>query len=71
LSGQRILILLRFSQCFHIEPIDQRIQLTDRLDAFAGRQWATPDGVPYNNPDDWGLGGLREIEVAERVWRLE
>lgn len=32
---------------------------------------ATPDGVPYQNPDDWGFGSLREVEIAERVWRLE
>jgi hypothetical protein len=32
---------------------------------------ATPEGVPYRNPDDWGLGGAREVELAERVWRLE
>jgi hypothetical protein len=32
---------------------------------------ATPEGVPYHNPDDWGLGNLQEIEIAERVWRLE
>lgn len=34
-------------------------------------EMATPEGVPYKNPDDWGLGGLREVEIAERVWRLE
>jgi len=32
---------------------------------------ATPEGVPYHNPDDWGLGNLKEVEIAERVWRLE
>lgn len=32
---------------------------------------ATPEGVPYHNPDDWGLGNAKEIEIAERVWRLE
>jgi hypothetical protein len=34
-------------------------------------EWATPEGVPYYNPEDWGLGSLREVEIAERVWRLE
>ena len=34
-------------------------------------EWATPEGVPYHNPDDWGLGNLSEIEISERVWRLE
>ena len=34
-------------------------------------EWATPEGVPYYNPDDWGLGALSEVEIAERVWRLE
>jgi hypothetical protein len=32
---------------------------------------ATPKGVPYRNPDDWGFGNLKEVEIAERVWRLE
>jgi hypothetical protein len=32
---------------------------------------ATPEGVPYQNPDDWGLGSLSEVEIAERIWRLE
>lgn len=32
---------------------------------------ATPEGVPYHNPDDWGLGNCKEVEIAERVWRLE
>jgi hypothetical protein len=29
------------------------------------------DNLPYRNPDNWGLGDLTEIEIAERVWRLE
>jgi hypothetical protein len=32
---------------------------------------ATPEGVPYRNADTWGLGDLSEVEIAERVWRLE
>ena len=32
---------------------------------------ATPEGVPYYNPDDWGLGNAKETKIAERVWRLE
>jgi hypothetical protein len=32
---------------------------------------ATPDGVPYQNPDDWGLGSCNETKIAERVWQLE
>ena len=31
---------------------------------------ATPDGVPYHNPDDWGLGNASEVKIAERVWQL-
>jgi hypothetical protein len=34
-------------------------------------EMATPEGVPYHNTDDWGLGNLNEVEIAERVWRLE
>ena len=32
---------------------------------------ATVEGVPYQNDDDWGLGNLHEVELADRVWRLE
>lgn len=32
---------------------------------------ALTDNLPYRNSDDWGLGNLREVEIAERVWRLE
>ena len=32
---------------------------------------ATTEGLPYHNPDDWGLGNCREVQLAERVWRLE
>ena len=32
---------------------------------------ATIEGVPYHNPDDWGLGNRREVQLEERVWRLE
>lgn len=34
-------------------------------------EWATIEGVPYHNGEDWGLGSCREIQLAERVWRLE
>jgi hypothetical protein len=34
-------------------------------------EWATIDGVPYCNPNTWGLGEFREVKLAERVWRLE
>jgi hypothetical protein len=33
-------------------------------------EMATVEGVPYHNPDDWGLGNCREEQLAERVWRL-
>jgi hypothetical protein len=34
-------------------------------------EMATIDGLPYHNNDDWGLGNYREVQLAERVWRLE
>jgi hypothetical protein len=34
-------------------------------------EMATVEGVPYQNPDDWGLGNARERELGERVWQLE
>jgi hypothetical protein len=38
--------------------------------AFHGER-ATVEGVPYHNDENWGLGNAREIELADRVWRLE
>jgi hypothetical protein len=32
---------------------------------------ATIEGVPYHNQPDWGLGNQREVQLDERVWRLE
>jgi hypothetical protein len=32
---------------------------------------ATLEGVPYHNSEDWGFGNSKELEIAERVWRLE
>jgi hypothetical protein len=32
---------------------------------------ATPAGVPYKNDDHWGLGDAREVQLAERIWRLD
>lgn len=34
-------------------------------------EWADLDGLPYSNPHDWGLASLRQVEVGERVWRIE
>lgn len=43
---------------------------TENLQPHHG-EWATTEGVPYYNSDDWGLGNYREVEIADRVWRLE
>lgn len=32
---------------------------------------ATIEGVPYQNPATWGMGNFQEIQIADRVWRLE
>ncbi|HEV2763879.1 MAG TPA: hypothetical protein VGV38_12935 [Pyrinomonadaceae bacterium] len=32
---------------------------------------AVADGVPYQNPETWGLGDRRDVQLADRVWRLE
>jgi hypothetical protein len=34
-------------------------------------EMATVEGVPYHNSGEWGLGNCREVQLAERVWRLE
>jgi hypothetical protein len=34
-------------------------------------EWAPMDGLPYHNPEAWGLGDREEIEIGERVWLLK
>lgn len=34
-------------------------------------EYAPLDNLPYQNSADWGLGNCREIQISERVWRLE
>ncbi|HVF50868.1 MAG TPA: hypothetical protein VNA19_12320 [Pyrinomonadaceae bacterium] len=34
-------------------------------------EMATVEGVPYENGADWGLADRREVQLAERIWRLE
>jgi hypothetical protein len=34
-------------------------------------EWATIEGVPYQNPVTWGMEDYREVQLAERVWQLE
>lgn len=34
-------------------------------------EMASVEGVPYHNGDEWGLGNCREVQLAERIWRLE
>jgi hypothetical protein len=31
---------------------------------------ATVEGIPYRNPDDWGLSGRPEVELAPRVFEV-
>jgi hypothetical protein len=32
---------------------------------------ATIEGVPYQNPATWGMENFREVQTADRIWRLE
>jgi hypothetical protein len=34
-------------------------------------EWATLEGVPYENHSNWGLAGRQETELAERVWFIK
>lgn len=34
-------------------------------------EWAPMDGIPYDNPETWGLGDREEVEIAERIWLLK
>jgi SAM-dependent methyltransferase len=42
---------------------------TTEIQAHHGEQ-AGVEGVPYQSDDGWGLAGVPEEELAERVWRL-
>lgn len=33
-------------------------------------EWATLEGIPYHNPDSWGLADRKETEIAERIWQI-
>lgn len=60
----------------HIDKIGKILHLahptscTEGVQAHHG-EFAPMDDLPYRNGDDWGLGNCREIEIGERIWRLE
>jgi hypothetical protein len=43
---------------------------TEQVQAHHG-EYAPLDNLPYQNDEDWGLANCKEVEIAERVWRLE
>lgn len=43
---------------------------TENIQLHHGER-ATPEGVPYMNSDHWGMANLTEVEIGERVWRLD
>jgi hypothetical protein len=43
---------------------------TEQVQAHHG-EYAPLDNLPYQNDEAWGLGNCKEVEIAERVWRLE
>lgn len=34
-------------------------------------EWATLEGLPYTNSENWGLADRAETEIAERVWLIK
>lgn len=60
----------------HINKIGKILHLAHPTSCTEGVQdhhgeYAPTDGLPYLNDEDWGLGNCREIEIGERIWRLE
>ncbi len=43
---------------------------TEKVQPHHG-EMATIEGVPYHNGEDWGLGNCSEVQLGDRVWRLE
>jgi len=43
---------------------------TERMQPHHGLA-ASGGNIPYHNANNWGLSDRREVQIAERVWRLE
>ncbi len=43
---------------------------TEQIQPHHG-EYAPLDNLPYRNDPDWGLGNRREIQISERIWKLE
>jgi hypothetical protein len=44
---------------------------SEQIQPHHGEQAQWICGLPYKNSEDWGMGNAREVQLAERVWRLE
>lgn len=59
----------------HISRVGTVLHLTHPTSCTENRlphhgELATPDGVPYHNPEDWGLGDSEEVEISERIYQI-
>jgi hypothetical protein len=43
---------------------------TEKVQPHHG-DYASLDGLPYQNPPTWGMSNRREVQLTERVWSLE
>jgi hypothetical protein len=43
---------------------------TEKVQEHHG-EWATLEGVPYENDPNWGLANRNELKIEDRVWLLE
>jgi hypothetical protein len=54
----------------HVLHLTHPTSCTEKLQPHHG-EWASLDNLPYHNADNWGLADRREVQLAERVWRIE
>jgi len=64
-SGARV---VRIGTTFHMDHSN-----SSERGVFAkdGTDLSPQQGIPYQNPEDWGLADARETLLQERVWMLE
>lgn len=58
----------RIGRTFHMDHPNSASYGTFAKD---GIEFPRQQGIPYRNPENWGLADASEVEIAERVWKLE
>jgi len=60
--------LARIGTVFHMDHSNSTAHGATAKD---GITFEAEEGVPYQNPEDWGLARAREKQIGDRIWLLE